>query len=97
MARRGQQQYRREQINLDNQYAECLDQLVDDIYEAATDVYDYSWYQLAYEAHLAYNTVHRLGMRETKLPRLKTLFKLAAAVGMDVGIIENDLRARAVA
>lgn len=77
---------------VNREYEAKLTELVDDIYEAATDVWDFSWFQLANESGLAYNTVYRLGMRITRWPQLQTIFKLARAVGMDVNLVDRQLR-----
>jgi len=80
----------RERARIEREYMAKLESFVDDIYEIAHDVWDFSWVDLAEEAGCSYTTVWRLGMRVTRWPRLQTIFKLARAVGMDVDLIRAE-------
>lgn len=82
----------RRKQRLEREYQAKLDLLIDDIFELASDNRGWSWVSLAEESCMSYNTVYRLGMRLTKWPRLQTIYKLAAAVGMDLNLVQRDLR-----
>jgi len=87
----------RQKARVEREYMAKLESLVDDIYEIASDVWDFSWADLAEQSGCAYTTVWRLGMRVTRWPRLQTLYKLARAVGMDVQVIRDDIAIRRAA
>lgn len=72
-------------------YEQYLHHVVDTIYSEAAKTY--TWPEFAKVAGVSYGTVYRLGMRETKLPQLRTVYLLAKAVGMDVAIIKSKARA----
>lgn len=73
-------------------YEQYLTKLVDEIFEKATFEYDLTWQQLAEKANLSVNTVYNLGNRVTRFPRLQTFYKLAKAVGMDLALIEKNVK-----
>jgi len=81
----------RERARIEREYTAKLESFVDDIYEIAHDVWDYSWAELAEQAGCSYTTVWRLGMRVTRWPRLQTIYKLAQAVGMDIGLLRGEI------
>jgi len=64
-------------------YVRELNRLVDAIYQDATDR-GWSWIDLAGEAGVAVTTVYHLGERQTRFPEFRTVFRLAAAVGMQL-------------
>lgn len=70
------------------QYFRDLHEIVDAIYAEASEQYEWSWNQLAVHSGLAYETVVRLGERETKYPRFYTVQRLAAAVGWKLKVTE---------
>jgi len=86
-----------EKQQVGREYEAKLQELVDEIYDAASDIWDWSWVDLADQSHLAYNTVYRLGMRITRYPRLMTIFKMASAVGMDLGLVRERVGIRRAA
>lgn len=75
-------------------YYRQLHRIIDDIYTCAANEYGMTWCQLATSAGLAYNTVRKLGDRETKFPRHMTIFKLARAVGMSLELQEPESKKR---
>jgi len=58
-----------------------LDEIVDFLFDAAVDLCDYSWYDIAQNSGLSYTTVQRLGDRITRQPRFSTIWKIARCVG----------------
>lgn len=68
------------------EYITQLNQIVDDIYDEACIVCDWSWAKLAQKADLSAATVSRLGRRITQRPHLLTVWKLAKAVGFEIRI-----------
>lgn len=77
-----QMQKRREALF--SSYWTALHNLVDQIFEVATNEYDLSWNQLAIKADVAYGAVQGLGERITQRPQIYTIYRLALAVGMDL-------------
>ena len=69
-------------------YYRQLHRIIDDIYTRAANEYNMTWGQLASNAGLAYQTVAKLGDRETKYPRHMTIYKLATAVNMELELKE---------
>lgn len=69
----------------DREYEERLDDLVDELFEEAAE--RWSWSEFASAAGVADSTVWNLGTRKTRLPYLRTIWKLAKALGWDVGTI----------
>lgn len=78
-------------------YEVFLAGVVDQIFDHATYRYDLNWPELAARAGVAGSTVYRLGMRQTRLPLLRTVYKLADAVGMNVRLIKRQLPVRRAA
>lgn len=68
-------------------YERELNRLVDEIYEEACNVRGWKWQKLADKAGLSYQTIRRLGNRETRLPQLRTVILLVKAVGMSIQLI----------
>ncbi len=64
-----------------------LNALVDQIFNIAADDMGWSWSKLAQEATLSGSTVDRIGNRDTKYPLLRTVLKLAKAVGLKVTLV----------
>lgn len=77
---------------MEKEFEQKLTELVDDIFAAATDAWDWGWGKLAAEAGTCYSTVARLGYRQTKSPHLRTIFKLSRAVGMDIKLVKQSLK-----
>lgn len=65
----------------DRNFLRYLHKVIDEIFLESSDAYDWTWNQLASRANLSYQTVQKLGMRETRWPHFKTIYKLAKAVG----------------
>jgi transcriptional regulator with XRE-family HTH domain len=72
-------------------YAKVLNEFVDLIFEQAV-IAGYSNEDLAKKANVAISTVYRLMYGDTKLPRLRTVFVLAQAVGLNIMITKLKLR-----
>lgn len=70
----------------DQAYFTDLHSILDKIYAESASAYDWTWNQLASQAGLAYQTVAKLGDRETKWPRFLTVYRLAKAVGWELVI-----------
>jgi transcriptional regulator with XRE-family HTH domain len=70
---------------LGREYDSFLDQIVDELFELATAA-DMTWSDFAKRSGLAPATVYRLGNRTTRAPQLRTIWKLARAVGREVEI-----------
>lgn len=68
----------------DLQYFKDLHQIVDDVFEAASEIYGMTWSQLASAAGLSPATVTNLGNRQTLYPRFMTVYKLCHAVGWEL-------------
>lgn len=68
----------------DKEYFAALHQIVDDVFDRAAKVYEYTWSKLAANADLTYGTVERLGDRITLFPRFQTVYKLCRAVGWNL-------------
>lgn len=64
----------------DPEYEVVLGSIVDEIYNLAWHKHDWDWGELAANSGCAKSTVYRLGNRETVLPQLYTIVKLARAV-----------------
>ena len=62
-------------------YEKYLNKCVDELFSHASK--EYTWRELAKQAGLSYTTVYRLGTYKTKLPQLRTVFKLCKAVGIE--------------
>jgi len=70
---------------LAKQYDEFLDDLVDELFEMAT-AKDWTWADFARRASLSSTTVYRLGGRITRSPQIRTIWKLASALGCEVSV-----------
>jgi hypothetical protein len=68
--------------DLERKYASYLHNIIDDIFEVATNEKDWTWSKLSYMAGLSYSTVLKLGNRQTRYPRHMSVWKLAKAVGL---------------
>lgn len=79
----------------ERRYFKALHAVVDEIFEISFESHELSWHQLAAEAGLAYQTVYNLGMRETRWPQFKTIYKLAKAVGFEIELVKNKDEAKA--
>lgn len=73
-------------------YEQYLIKATDVIFERATYQIGWDWKELAQIAGLSYSTVYRLGMRQTRFPQLRTFFKLAQAVNMNMPEIKTQLK-----
>lgn len=71
----------------DHHYFTKLNLLLDQIFSIATSKRKWTWGQLASQAGIAAHTVIRLGERETQYPHLRTVLRLADAVGLDVKLV----------
>ena len=67
----------------DRQYFAKLNAIVDQIFIDADEVCDYTWTQLADAAGVGTSTVYNLGNRQTQRPQLRTVLRLAEAVGLE--------------
>ena len=77
-------------VSIDRSYERFLDKLVDEIFEVASK--RWTWHEFALNAGLAPATVARLGNRDTRLPQLRTIFRLADSLGMDVKVLERRIQ-----
>jgi len=73
-----------------NDYERFLVRITDEIFEAAY-MEGLTWTGLAHKAGLAESTVYNLGNRVTRFPQLRTFFKLAKAVRMNVRLLRKEL------
>lgn len=64
-------------------YFADLHKLVDLIFMEACEL-EWTWSRLAEEAGVGYMTVDNLGMRRTKWPQHRTIYRLAVAVGFEI-------------
>jgi len=80
-----ERQIAKEDFAADKYYFEQLDQLLDQLFEVATNK-GWSWSHLAGEAGLAYQTIVNLGERWTKRPQFRTVLLLARAVDHEIAI-----------
>ena len=64
-------------------YFADLHKLVDEIFTEACEM-EWTWSRLAEEAGLGYQTVDNLGMRRTKRPQFRTIYRMAEAVGFKI-------------
>jgi hypothetical protein len=71
----------------DKDYFRELNLLLDRIYHIATHDHHWTWGYLANEAGISPETVIKLGDRITKFPHLRTVIRLAGAVGLDVKLV----------
>ena len=82
---------------LERDYIERLNEVVDMIYGVARDTYAWGWEELAHRANLSVSTVNRIGNAITLQPRFRTIHKLAKAVGMEVCVQSLPHKKRKVA
>lgn len=82
-----------------NDYEVYLNMLVDKIFAKGAKIWDWEYNtelkQWANEAKLHHMTIWKLGTRETKLPQLLTIYKLAKSVGMSLNLDTVKLKKRA--
>lgn len=75
-------------------FQSCLYRIKDEIFSLAFDI-DICGFttinSLADSANLSHATVKRLYEGDTKEPRLSTIFKLAKAIKMDLGLLKEEL------
>jgi DNA-binding phage protein len=64
-------------------YFADLHKLVDLIFMEACEL-EWTWSRLAEEAGIGYMTVDNLGMRRTKRPQYRTIYRMASAVGFEI-------------
>lgn len=76
-------------------YEQYLDKVIDTLFSEAYK--KYNWEEWAAEAGVSSTTVHRLGMRITKCPQLRTVMLLAKAVNVDLPTISHFKRVRRAA
>lgn len=74
-------------------YESVLDLFLDRIFAASVQQ-GLTLVQLSEKAKLCVTTVDRIDRRDTKLPRLRTIFQLARAVGMEVSLVQQIGQAR---
>lgn len=74
----------------EREYFRTLHKVIDAIYSEAANQYDLTWKQLAEHANLSYETVRKLGDRETHYPRFFTIIKLAKVVGWKLVLTEDS-------
>lgn len=75
-------------------FVRFMNELVDDVFDIAINVRDWSINEFAGEAFLSHGTVSRLYNRVTKEPRFTTVYKLAGAVGLSMRTIKAEARIR---
>ena len=71
-------------------YEQYLEKLTDDLFEVASQTY--TWTEFAKAAGLCYSTVYNLGTRKTLFPQLRTVYKLAKAIGYDLNLIQRRVQ-----
>lgn len=71
------------------EYFRSLHQILDEIFEEAANSFGWTWSQLSVHSGLSYETVRRLGDRETRWPRYYTVHKLAKAVGWSLTVVSG--------
>ena len=74
-------------------YFADLHKLVDLIFMEACEM-EWTWSRLAEEAGIGYMTVDNLGMRRTKRPQFRTIYRMAMAVGLIIVTQEKPKRKR---
>jgi hypothetical protein len=75
----------------EHRYETFLNRTVDDIFDEAYRR-GWTWVKLASESGMSYNTVSNLGNRITFLPQLRTIYRMAKSVGMNVELISRKAR-----
>ena len=89
-------QRQRKREELFEAYWIALHDLVDQIFEAATNEYDLTWNQLSKKADVAYVAVQGLGERITQRPQFYTVYRLAVAVGMEIELKKIEKKHKVV-
>jgi DNA-binding phage protein len=74
---------------LETAYEKFLESVLTDVFDA-TDAMDMPNSQLAKDAELSTATVYNLYHRYTKWPRMSTVYKMAAAVGMTAKFLKEE-------
>lgn len=69
---------------IEKRYFTALHQFIDTMYAVASDEYEWTWSKFAAAAQVCPATVANLGNRVTRYPQYLTIYKLAAAVGMEL-------------
>jgi hypothetical protein len=92
---------KRRMTKIEREFAKRWHALTDEIFEAAASIWgketDNVWRTLASAADLSYETVRRLGDRETRFPHLFTIDKMAHAIGGEIVVKVNNLRIKQLA
>jgi hypothetical protein len=75
-------------------FEKFLDTVIDDIFDAnySNPTTDGNWWRLSKASGVSYGSVVNLGNRDTKSPHLKTVYRLAEAVGIDVRLIKQKVK-----
>lgn len=76
----------------EKEFYRFLHRVVDDIFQIAKDEYQLTWNQLAGRAGVGYMTVYFLGERITRFPGLRTVYKLARAVGKQFELVDTKTK-----
>ena len=71
-------------------YEQFLTTMTDGIFNEAC-VRGWSWPQLAAHAEVSASTVYKLGMRITRYPQLRTFYRLARAVNMNITLLKKEV------
>lgn len=71
-------------------YEKFLVKLTDQLFDMAY-MEGLTWIGFAKRAGVSYTTVYNLGMRITRYPQLRTIYRLAKAVGLDVRLIKEKV------
>lgn len=74
-------------------YLKTLDDMLEDIYDVST-ARGWTYKRFSAESGISARTISRLGNYVTRRPMLRTIVKLATAVGMRVTIQKHSVQAR---
>jgi hypothetical protein len=74
-----------------NRYERYLVRMTDEVFNRAFEQ-GMTWIELANTANLAVTTVYNLGNRVTQYPQLRTFYLLAGAVGMNLELIQKEVK-----
>ncbi len=91
MARKNSRYSKREQ-KLQREFETDLNNIVDDLFVLATKK-QWTLFHFSKEANVAVQTVDRLYNRETVQPQLRTVWKLAKALGVEIKLVGNSIKA----
>jgi hypothetical protein len=98
---KGKEKKKRRLTKLEREFTQRWHAITDNIFDAAVEIWgddsNNVWRDLAKAANVSYETVRRLGDRETRFPHLFTIDKLAQAVGGEILIEVNELKAEQIA